>query len=51
VNHPNILLTTDVFESPSHLFIVLEYAEQGELFGCLASPTHLAEGQALDSFR
>jgi BR serine/threonine kinase len=51
VNHPNILRLIDVFESPNHLFIVLEYAEHGELFDYLVARGSLAEAEALDFLR
>lgn len=51
VKHPNILKLTDVFESEKHLYIVLEYAKQGELFDYLISNRTIPEDQALDFFR
>ena len=50
-NHPNIMRLIDVFESPRHLYIVLEYAQQGELFDYLISRRVLPQDQALDFFR
>lgn len=50
-NHPNIMKLLDVLESPRHLYIVLEYAKQGELFDYLISRRVLPEDQALDFFR
>ncbi|EAY20023.1 CAMK family protein kinase [Trichomonas vaginalis G3] len=51
VKHPNIMRLIDVFESPKHLYLVLEYAQQGELFDYLISRRVLPEDQALDFFR
>lgn len=51
VKHPNIMKLIDVFESPKHLYLVLEYAQQGELFDYLISRRVLPEDQALDFFR
>jgi BR serine/threonine kinase len=51
VNHPNILRLIDVFESSNHLFIVLEYAEHGELFDYLVARGSLPEAEALDFLR
>lgn len=51
VNHPNILKLIDVLESNRHLYIILEYAEQGELFDYLVSNRFLTEEIALEFFR
>jgi BR serine/threonine kinase len=51
VNHPNILRLLDVYESPNHLHMVLEYAEHGELFDFLVARRSLSERVALDFFR
>ena len=50
-NHPNIMKLLDVFDSPRHLYIILEYAQQGELFDFLISRKSLPESEALDIFR
>ena len=51
VKHPNILRLLDVLESNRHLYIVLEYAPQGDLFDFLVSRRFLPENVALDFFR
>lgn len=51
VEHPNILRLIDVLESNRHLYIILEYAEQGELFDFLVSNRFLTEEVALEFFR
>ena len=51
VDHPNILKLRDVLESPRHLYIILEYAEQGELFDFLVSNRFLQEDVAMEFFR
>lgn len=51
VDHPNILKLIDVLESGRHLYIILEYAEQGELFDYLVSNRFLAEDVAIEFFR
>lgn len=51
VDHPNILKLIDVLESPRHLYIILEYAEQGELFDYLVSNRYLQEEDAMEFFR
>ncbi|OHT03607.1 CAMK family protein kinase [Tritrichomonas foetus] len=51
VKHPNILQLIDVLESQRHLYIILEYAENGELFDFLVSRHSLPEELAIDFFR
>ena len=51
LDHPHILKLLDVFESERHLHLVLEYAENGELFDYLVRSQSLREDQALDIFR
>jgi BR serine/threonine kinase len=50
-NHPNIMKLKDYFESPRHLYIILEYAQQGELFDYLISKRVLPVEQAIEFFR
>ncbi|KAH0790210.1 CAMK family protein kinase [Histomonas meleagridis] len=51
VNNPGILKLIDVLESQRHLYIVMEYAEQGELFDYLVSHNHLEPSVAIEFFR
>jgi BR serine/threonine kinase len=51
LDHPHILKLVDVLESPRHLYIVLEYASQGELFNFLVSHRTLPENVAMRLFR
>lgn len=46
VHHPNIVNTLDVFDSPTHLHIVLEYMKGGELFDVIAEAGSFSEAQA-----
>lgn len=46
VRHPNIVNTLDIFDSPSHLHIVLEYMKGGELFDIIAEAGSFSEQQA-----
>jgi BR serine/threonine kinase len=50
-DHPHLLKLIDVCESPHHLYIVLEYAEHGELFDLLASVKSLEIELAMKLFR
>lgn len=51
VSHPNILRLIDVLESQRHLYIILEYAQNGELFDYLIENKSLPEDIAIDLFR
>ena len=51
VKHPNILSLVDVFESSRHLYIVVEYAQRGELFDFIVERGNLVEDVAIDFFR
>ena len=51
VDHPHLLKLVDVLESPRHLYIVLEYAQSGELFDYLVKNSSLEPDVALRFFR
>jgi BR serine/threonine kinase len=51
LNHPHILKLVDVCESTHHLYIVLEYAEHGELFELLCKHKFFRPEIALAFFR
>jgi serine/threonine-protein kinase HSL1 (negative regulator of Swe1 kinase) len=51
VNHPSILRLHDVWETSSELFLVLEYAESGELFDYLCAKGRLSTTEALGYFQ
>ena len=51
INHPNILNFIDVYESQRHLCIILEYAQNGELFDFLVARRFLPVDMAMDFFR
>lgn len=50
-DHPHILKLIEVLESKRHIFLVLEYAEKGELFDYLVQSGTLREDVAIDIFR
>ena len=50
-DNPHLLKLIDVLESPRHLYIVIEYAEKGELFNYLVEHRRLDENQAMMFFR
>ena len=51
LNHPNVLRLYDVWETNSNLYMVLEYAEKGELFNLLVERGPLPENEAIRFFR
>uniref|UniRef100_A0A7S1TNH6 Protein kinase domain-containing protein n=1 Tax=Erythrolobus australicus TaxID=1077150 RepID=A0A7S1TNH6_9RHOD len=46
VDHPNIIRTYDIFDTPAHMHIVLEYIQGGELFDKIASAGRFSEKNA-----
>ncbi|KOH01310.1 protein kinase GIN4 [Saccharomyces eubayanus] len=51
LNHPNVLRLYDVWETNTDLYLVLEYAEKGELFNLLVERGPLPENEAIRFFR
>lgn len=51
LDHPHLLKLIEVLESPHHMYIVLEYAEHGELFDYLVSRGRLSPEVAMKMFR
>eukprot|EP00698_Gefionella_okellyi_P020313 TRINITY_DN635_c0_g1_i10.p1 TRINITY_DN635_c0_g1~~TRINITY_DN635_c0_g1_i10.p1 ORF type:complete len:608 (+),score=81.67 TRINITY_DN635_c0_g1_i10:59-1882(+) len=49
--HPNVVRLYDVYETPRHLYMVLEYVEGGELFDYLVRKKVLDEDEALRFFQ
>mmetsp|Transcript_10774 Transcript_10774/g.19478 ORF Transcript_10774/g.19478 Transcript_10774/m.19478 type:complete len:423 (-) Transcript_10774:1084-2352(-) len=51
VDHPNIIRTYDIFDSATHMSIVLEYIQGGELFDMIASAGRFSEKNASQIMR
>lgn len=51
LNHSNVLRLYDVWETNSNLYMVLEYAQKGELFNLLVERGPLPENEAVRFFR
>ena len=51
LDHPHLMKLYDVYESPRHLYMVLEFCEHGELFDYLVSHRRLEPAQAIAFFR
>jgi BR serine/threonine kinase len=51
VDHSHILKLIEVLESPQHLYVILEYAEQGELYDFLVSHSALSYSIGIEFFR
>lgn len=46
LRHPNILRLYGWFDDDERIFLILEYAHGGELYGLLKKNSHLTEKQA-----
>lgn len=51
LDHPHLLMLKEVCESPNHLYIVMEYAEHGELFDLITRMRSLPIEVAMRLFR
>eukprot|EP00171_Calliarthron_tuberculosum_P009937 IDg9937t1 len=51
MSHPNIVNTYDIFVSLSHLYLVIEFMQGGELFDIIADQGHLSERNASQVIR
>lgn len=51
LEHPHIIKLVEISESPRHLFIVQEYAENGELFDYLVTRHYLSVEESMRIFR
>ena len=49
-NHPNIIRLYEVLDTSSDIFVVMEYAERGELFDLIAQRGKLPEPEARNFF-
>jgi serine/threonine protein kinase len=50
LNHPNIVHFEDIVFTPDHIFLIMEYCSQGDLFSYVVSNGVLPEYQARDIF-
>lgn len=51
INHENVIKLLEVFETPDHVLIVMEYAGGGDLLHMVKSRKYLCEEEALPIFR
>ena len=51
LDHPHLLKLEEVCESPRHLYIVMEYASNGELFDFLVTRRSISQDRAIRFFR
>ncbi|KAJ5080390.1 serine/threonine-protein kinase gin4-related [Anaeramoeba ignava] len=51
MHHPHVLGLYDVYETKTHLFLIMEYIEGGELFDYLIEKQKLSEMEALRFFQ
>ena len=43
IRHPNIIQLFEIIETPKHLFLIMEYMENGELFDYIVSKKRMGE--------
>src|ERR1700730_12310263 len=51
IEHPNIMRLYDVWETSTHLYLILEYVEGGELIDYLCEKVRLPASEALGMFQ
>ena len=51
IKHVNVIRLLEVFETPKHVLIVMEYASGGDLLHCVKSRGHLTEEESIPIFR
>lgn len=51
LKHPHIIGTYEVIESPTHIYIVMEYAPYGELFDRIVERGMVPEDEARTYFQ
>ena len=51
VRHPNIVQLYQIIESSKHIFLVMEYAETGELYKHILSNKKLSENESCRLFQ
>ena len=51
LNHPHIARLYEVIDTPQEIFLIMEYAEGGELFDYLVSHGRMKEKDARRHFR
>lgn len=50
IRHPHIVQLYEIIETPSQLFLVMEYLERGELFDYIVQNKRLSESEAVRMF-
>lgn len=51
IRHPHIIQLYDIIETPQHLYIITEYATEGELFDYIVARQRLSEKEACKFFQ
>jgi 5'-AMP-activated protein kinase catalytic alpha subunit len=50
IRHPNIIHLYEIIETPKHLFLVMEFMENGELFDYIVNRKRMGEEEACKVF-
>ncbi|OMJ69287.1 hypothetical protein SteCoe_33028 [Stentor coeruleus] len=51
IRHPNIIQLYEIIETPSRLYLIMEYASSGELFDYIVAQTRIKEQEACKIFQ
>ncbi|KAI0138135.1 Pkinase-domain-containing protein [Hypoxylon sp. NC0597] len=51
IDHPNIVKLYDIWESRAEIYLVLEYAQKGDLYSYVSQQSYLSEVEAIFFFR
>lgn len=51
IRHPNIIQLYEIIETPKQLYLIMEFAEGGELFDHIVSKNRLDEPEACEFFQ
>ena len=50
IRHPNIIQLYEIIETPKHLFLVIDYMQNGELFDYIVDKKRMNEDEACKAF-
>ena len=51
IRHPNIIQLYEIIETPKQLYLIIEYANEGELFDYIANKTRIDEVESCNCFQ
>ena len=51
IRHPNIIQLYEIIETPKQLYLIIEYANEGELFDYIVKKTRIDEVESCNCFQ